>query len=98
MAAERSDLRHDPRHLAVVHERWMAERNRRQEDPGYKEEWWAQQCGMCRFWIALQPPLGNDFGVCTDPASPFDGRTQFEHDGCEHFEQAGEWAEAEDSI
>jgi hypothetical protein len=98
MPSRRSNPRHDPVHLAEVHERWMMRRNRRQEDPDYRDEWWAQQCGMCRFWIALQPPLGHDFGVCTNPASQFDGRVQFEHDGCENFEQAVEWAEAEESL
>jgi hypothetical protein len=91
MSDER-DLRRDPRHLAATHERWLARRNRKQEEPSYRDEWWAQQCGMCRFWIALQPPLGSD------KKSEFDGRVQFEHDGCDHFEQAKEWGQAEQSL
>jgi hypothetical protein len=97
MSDER-DLRRDPRHLAATHERWLARRNRKQEEPSYRDEWWAQQCGMCRFWIALQPPLGSDFGACTNKKSEFDGRVQFEHDGCDHFEQAKEWGQAEQSL
>jgi hypothetical protein len=89
--------RPDPRSLAAAHERWLTRRNRKQEQAGYRDDWWAHQCGMCRFWIRLQPPLGADFGVCTNEESEFDGRAQFEHDGCEHFEQAREWAQADDT-
>lgn len=36
--------------------------------------------------------LGADWGVCTNSRSPFDGRVQFEHDGCDAFTQSDEWA------
>jgi len=66
----------------------MARRNRRQESPGYHEEWWAEQCGACRFLVRLSGVLGHDYGACMNPASPFDGRVRFEHDGCDRFVQA----------
>jgi hypothetical protein len=34
---------------SAVHERWMRRRNRKQEAPDYRDEWWSQQCGMCAF-------------------------------------------------
>ncbi|MER7741941.1 hypothetical protein ABTX34_27115 [Streptomyces sp. NPDC096538] len=29
--------------------------------------------------------LGQDYGACSNPVSPFDGRVRFEHDGCQSF-------------
>ena len=31
-----------------------------------------------------------EYGVCSNPSSPFDGTVRFEHDGCSEF-AAGEW-------
>jgi DUF3027 family protein len=80
--------KNDMRHAAVTHERWMGLRNRQQEAPDYDESWWAEQCGACRFWLAVSGALGHDYGVCTNPAAPFDGKVRFEHDGCEQFDEA----------
>jgi Protein of unknown function (DUF3027) len=62
-------------------------------NPGYRDEWYGEQCGGCRFWIALTGVLGSDYGACTNPASPRDGFVQCEHDGCEAFAPVGdgEW-------
>ncbi|MFG6194504.1 DUF3027 domain-containing protein [Nonomuraea sp. JJY05] len=79
-----------------IHERWVRDRNRRTEDPGYRESWYAEQCGGCRFWFPLAGELGLDYGVCASAASPFDGRVRFEHDGCEGFVESGEWATPDD--
>ncbi len=49
---------------------------------GYQDDWYGQQCGGCRYWIALGGELGADYGACTNPAASFDGRVRFEHDGC----------------
>ncbi|WP_343239407.1 DUF3027 domain-containing protein [Streptomyces sp. SID7909] len=68
-----------------VHERWLRLLNRSTGEPGYRDEWFDEQCGGCRFWIALRGELGLDWGVCTRADSPFDGRVRFEHDGCELF-------------
>ena len=75
----------------AIHDRWMPRRNRKPESPEYRDEWYVQQCGMCRFWIPLSGELGSDYGACTNPRSPFDGRVQFEHDGCDEYEEAEEW-------
>jgi Protein of unknown function (DUF3027) len=74
----------------------MEGRNRKQESSGYREEWRAQQCGGCAFWVPLAGSWGLDYGACTNPASPFDRRAQFEHDGCDEFAQAAEWGSPDD--
>lgn len=84
--------REDFRHLGASYQRWMDRRNRKQESPDYRDEWYAEQCGHCRFWVPLTGALGADWGVCTNPRSPFDGRVQFEHDGCDEFEPSEGWA------
>jgi hypothetical protein len=69
----------------------MPMRTRRQEDANYLDEWRAQQCGRCRFWLPLTGTWGTDFGACTNRQSPRDGSIAFEHDGCDRFEDAGAW-------
>ncbi|NRQ38597.1 DUF3027 domain-containing protein [Nonomuraea sp. NN258] len=86
----------DQAELSAIHRRWVAERHRRTEDPDYREEWYYEQCGSCRFWLPLSGELGRDYGACANPASPFDGRVRFEHDGCEAFQEAGAWSTPED--
>ncbi|WP_449346118.1 DUF3027 domain-containing protein [Streptomyces xanthochromogenes] len=51
----------------------------------YRDEWFDEQCGGCRFLIALSGELGLDWGACTHADSQFDGHVRFEHDGCGHF-------------
>jgi hypothetical protein len=80
----------DPEHRQTCHDRWMERRNRRQEDPDYKDEWYAEQCGGCRFFVQLQGLSSADWGGCSSAKSPFDGRVMFEHDGCEFFESSEE--------
>ncbi|MGW2214013.1 DUF3027 domain-containing protein [Nonomuraea sp. NPDC001684] len=81
---------------SAIHERWLAERHRRTEDPDYREEWYPKQCGACRFWFPLAGALGTDYGACANAASPFDGRIRFEHDGCDAFQESGTWSVPED--
>lgn len=88
--------RHDPEHRRATLKRWHTRRNRIQESPDYRDDWYAQQCGQCEFWIPLAGGWGRDFGVCSNPASPFDGQARFEHDGCDFFSLAPEWGEPED--
>lgn len=66
----------------AIHERWILKRNRRQESPKYEDSWYAEQCGACRFFIALSGKLGLDYGACCNANSAFDGVVRFEHDGC----------------
>jgi DUF3027 family protein len=68
-----------------THERWVTRVHRDMADAGYRDEWYAEQCGGCRFWLALMGVLGDDYGACSNPDSPFDGTVRFEHDGCEAF-------------
>ncbi|MFL9680578.1 MULTISPECIES: DUF3027 domain-containing protein [Streptomyces] len=68
-----------------IHGRWSRLLNRSTANPDYREEWYDEQCGGCRFWIALSGELGLDWGACACAHSRFDGRVRFEHDGCEHF-------------
>jgi hypothetical protein len=76
---------------AETHRRWASKLplNRDTGDPDYLSDWYWQQCGGCAFYRALSGQLGEDWGACANPASPFDARLMFEHDGCEAFEQAG---------
>lgn len=80
-----------PDALNAIHRRWVARRNRNPDDTTYREEWYDEQCGSCRYWFPLAGELGTDYGACANGRSPFDGRVQFEHDGCGEFEDAGEW-------
>ncbi len=68
-----------------VHRRWLQLLNRSTGNPNYRDEWFDEQCGGCRFWTPLSGDLGLDWGACTHADSRFDGRVRFEHDGCEHF-------------
>jgi len=55
---------------------------------GRERFWIADQCGGRVCYSALEEALGSDWGVCTNAASPYDGRLLFEHDGCEQFRAA----------
>ena len=72
-------------HNDACHQRWAHRGNRNTGDLTYRDEWYYQQCGGCRFWIALRGELGLDYGACTNPQSTFDGHVRFEHDGCDVF-------------
>ena len=87
------NIKNDKQYAAATHQRWVKRLNRDMGDPGYLSEWYAAQCGACRFWAPLSGALGSDYGGCTNEASPFDGTVQFEHDGCDAFLASGEWAQ-----
>lgn len=89
------DPKNDMQLAASAHSRWMNLRNRRQEDVQYREEWWGEQCGHCRFWIPLSGAIGADYGACVNPDSPFDAHVRFEHDGCDQFQLAESWGVAD---
>lgn len=71
-----------------THDRWAASYTpiRDTADPDYNEAWYWEQCGGCKAYLPLPGRLGDDWGVCTNSASPADGTLRFEHDGCEAFE------------
>jgi hypothetical protein len=76
----------------------MARRNGRQEDAADDEDaWYQEQCGICTFRVPLAGDWGLSWGLCTNYASPLDGRAAFEHDGCDVFERAEEWASPDES-
>src|SRR5437870_4997761 len=47
-----------------------------------------RQCFLCQFYVQLTGALGPDWGACTNPVSPFDGKIMFEHNGCDQFSLA----------
>jgi hypothetical protein len=75
-----------------THRRWVERLglNRDTSDAAYPDAWYFEQCGQCRFWLAVDGPLGGDWGACSGAASAFDGTLRFEHDGCEGFQLADE--------
>ena len=62
-----------------THSRWIRSRNRvpDESDPAFKEAWVWEQCGICKFWLPLAGAMGADWGVCSNPASPFDREAMF---------------------
>ena len=56
-----------------------------------EERWANEQCGQCRYYVLLMGSLHSDWGACSNPASAFDGRVMFEHDGCSVYEGADAW-------
>ena len=71
-------------HIRRCHRRWSKQQTRGGQQP-YAGDWYAEQCGGCRFYIPLTGGFRSDWGVCTNAASPRDGRATFEHDGCDAF-------------
>jgi hypothetical protein len=80
-------------HLNACHERWMERRNRKTESPEYQDDWLAEQCLFCRYYIPLVGIFMEDYEVCSNANSPSDGLVRFEHDGCVEFSH-GEWWDA----
>jgi hypothetical protein len=74
---------------AKVDARWSRRIERRQGDPAYRDEWWAQPCGACLWWVPLSGGLGSDWGACRNGDSHRDQTVVFEHDGCDHFRADG---------
>ncbi len=85
---QKGPLADDSEHADQCHERWYKRINRDPADPDSRDEWHAQQCLACRFYIRLTGALAEDYGVCSNPAFPFDGVVRFEHDGCDAFDEA----------
>ncbi|MFE6872755.1 DUF3027 domain-containing protein [Kitasatospora sp. NPDC057692] len=75
----------DRGHNDQCHARWYALGNRSAVGAAYRDEWYSEQCGGCRYWVALRGESGADYGVCSSAESAFDGRVRFEHDGCDCF-------------
>src|SRR5207253_1078081 len=86
----RAWLGDDAEHFKECHHRWLQESNRfrKWDTPEYRDEWAAEQCGACRYFIHLTGAFIADWGVCSNPSSPFDGTATLEHDGCDQFSLA----------
>ena len=92
------EARPNARHRRATHERWVLQLNRRQGSTDYRDEWYREQCGMCEFWVPLAGQWGLDYGACSNPSSPFDGRVRFEHDGCDAYSEGGRWGGPQDFV
>lgn len=90
------DARHSEDHERHTFQRWKRLRNRVQGDTAYRNDWYAQQCGGCQYWVPLAGTWGADFGACSNEESPFDSTVRFEHDGCEFFLPAEKWGIPDD--
>lgn len=87
----KKNLRDDVEHCKKCHERWSEKLNRDMSTSSYKDEWYTEQCGNCAYFIGLIGYLSNDYGVCSNPKSKFDGKVRFEHDGCDSYVTSDEW-------
>ena len=96
MMARMTEARHAWPHQRGTHSRWLDGRNRRQDEATYRDEWYAEQCGVCEFWVPLAGQWGRDWGGCSNPRSPFDSTIRFEHDGCDEYSAAADWGQPED--
>jgi hypothetical protein len=76
-------------HFRRCHSRWIKKGSRLGADP-YPDEWHSEQCGGCRFYVRLNGYFHADWGVCSNETSPRDGKTSFEHDGCDAFVPASD--------
>jgi hypothetical protein len=92
MPKEKRFLANDMDHVRKTNKRWDQKfpLNRSQLSPDYQEEWLNEQCFTCQYYVKLTGEFGSDWGVCSNPASPFDGKLMFEHDGCEHHSFAAD--------
>lgn len=45
------------------------------------------QCGGCCYYIPLEGSIGQDWGVCSNPKSSWDGIVVFEHSTCRHHRE-----------
>jgi len=70
-------------HFANCHIRWEKFRNRDLTKGGQVSEWIDTQCQSCVYYVPLVGKFSEDYGACTNEASPFDGKVMFEHDGCD---------------
>lgn len=81
-----ANLDGDLEHTKVTHKRWATRflLPERPADNVFEDgNTIVKQCDICRFYLRLKYL---DWGVCSNPASPFDGRLIFEHDGCDDIE------------
>ena len=78
-------LSNNEEHFKECHRRWVARTNRSINDPERPDEWCAQECNLCAYYVRLTGLFADDYGACSNAASKCDGKVMFEHDGCERF-------------
>lgn len=72
------------KHLERCRGRWLRRRNRTpeaQQLPGHRGE----LCQGCRYWMPIRGLLEDEFGVCSNWASPFDRTARGADDGCDKY-------------
>ncbi len=72
-------------HFRACHRRWVKKIHRDLDGPNRPPIWGRQQCMLCSYYVPLTGVFIDDYGVCSNPTSQFDGTLMFEHDGCEQF-------------
>lgn len=76
----------------ATHARWIKRVARDMDSPDYREKWRSQQCFSCIFFVALAQRFSDDWGVCANAKSTFDGTVKFEHDGCDEYRVSAAYA------
>ncbi len=92
MPEKKRSLANDSQHIQATSKRWRTKilRNRDPTSSDFKEEWTTEACFLCQYYVKLTGDLGGDWGVCSNPASPFDSRLMNEHDSCDYFSFAAD--------
>lgn len=83
------------KHLRICGDRWSKKIHRSMDSADYKEEWYGEQCLGCCYFLPLSGVFAEDWGVCSNPESSFDGLVRYEHDGCAAFDPAESWWSAD---
>ena len=78
------------KHVKRCRARWCKLINRDIESPDYQDEWYSEQCVNCNYYIRLINFFRDDWGVCSNPESNFDGKVRFKHDGCDKYHESGD--------
>lgn len=96
MPEKKKFLSEDRQYAQQTFYRWLSKfpKNRDNTSSDYRDEWVNEQCFTCQYYVKLTGVVGMDWGVCSNPLSPLDGRVTYEHDGCNFFS----FAEDEDNF
>lgn len=84
-------LADDTGHARACLDRWIKRINRDMDSQEYRDEWYAEQCLSCRYFVPLSGAFIENWGACTNPDSVFDGSVRFEHDGCSKHHISETW-------
>ena len=94
----RKSLVGDRAHCEETHDRWARRFEQRElfgrSSTAAPVDGIVPQCMLCRYYVPLAGPLGEDWGACTNAASAHDSTIMFEHDGCAAFAPAEDFWQA----